>query len=111
MSVSSISSAPSVRFAVTARAIADVARAHELTVPAFRTPPRVLGVSRTILRRTDGTVVAVATKGRPFGAVAADLIEGVIVANELEGARAGETRDRLWEAIDQIAELHEAAAA
>ena len=96
MSVTSISAAPSVRFAVTARAIADGARALGLVVPAFRTPPRVLGVNRTVLRRPDGVVIAVVSKGRPFGAVAADLIEGVVVANDLQGAAAGEVRDQLW---------------
>jgi hypothetical protein len=104
MSVTSISSAPSVRFAVTARAVADGARALGLVAPAFRTPPRVPGALRTILRRPDGVVVSVAAKGRPFGAVAADLIEGVIAANELSGSTAGEVRDQLWER----AELHDA---
>ena len=96
MSVTSISSAPSVRFAVTARAIADGARALGLVVPAFRTPPRIAGVTRTIVRKPGGVVVSVLAKGRPFGVLVGDLIEGVIVANDLTGARAGEGRDELW---------------
>lgn len=103
MSVTSISSAPSVRFAVTARAVADGARALGLVVPAFRSPPRLPGASRTIVRRSEGTVVSVAAKGRPFGSVVADLVEGVIAANELVGAEAGVVRDQLW----QWAEVHE----
>jgi hypothetical protein len=103
MSVTSISSAPSVRFAITARAVADGARALGLAVPAFRSPPRIQGVSRTIVRRDAGAVVSVAAKGRPFGSVVADLVEGVIVANGLVGAEAGAARDQLW----QWAEVHE----
>lgn len=48
-------------------------------------------------------MVSVAAKGRPFGSVVADLVEGVIAANELVGAEAGVVRDQLW----QWAEVHE----
>jgi hypothetical protein len=39
--------------------------------------------------------VAVRLAGRPFEHVAADMVEGVVVANGLDGARAGEVRARL----------------
>ncbi len=40
-------------------------------------------------RRSDGSAtVAVVVKGRPYQAVTADLIEGIVVANDLAGAEA-----------------------
>jgi hypothetical protein len=68
------------RFAETARCLGAAARAAGLAVPAFRSPPRV-DAPRTIRRFPDGTVVSVQLRGRPFDAVAADMVEGVLVAN------------------------------
>ena len=44
-------------------------------------------------------MVAVRVKGRPRVAVAADMIEGVIVANRLGGPDALRVRGALWEAL------------
>ena len=41
-------------------------------------------------------MVAVVLRGRPFQAVMADMIEGVIVANGLKGAEATRIRTALW---------------
>lgn len=90
------------RFAVTARLLADTARSAGLSVPAFKSPPRIDGVDRTIKRRGRDVVVAVRVKGRPFGAVIADLVEGIVVANELEGPDAGRARSLLWDAIATV---------
>ena len=106
--VSSIERAPSVRFAVTARLLAETSRSAGLRTPAFKSPPRRDGVDRTIRRQGRDVVVAVRVKGRPFGAVVADLVEGVVVANELTGHDAGRARALLWEALEN-AELTEAA--
>lgn len=100
MTVTDISTAPRLRFAVGARAIAQALRATDLVVPAFRTPPRRPGVPRTVRRTADGAVVAVAVDGRPFAAVLADLVEGVVVVNDLDAERAAELRDSLWRAIE-----------
>lgn len=43
--------------------------------------------------------MAVAHRGRPFAAVLADLVEGVVVANHLAGADALRARSALWEAV------------
>jgi hypothetical protein len=68
-----------------------------LDPPAFRSPPRLLGVDRTIRRRADGgTVVAVVLRGRPWPAILADLVEGVVAANGLAGAEADRARKALW---------------
>ena len=40
--------------------------------------------------------MAVRVKGRPFGAVVADAIEGIVVCNELRADAAGPVRDELW---------------
>ena len=98
--VAFIEQAPSVRFAATARLIAEVARASRLVVPAFKSPPRIEGVDRTIKRVGANVVVAVRVRNRPFGAVVADLIEGVVVANNYSGSDAGKTRALLWEAVE-----------
>lgn len=91
---------PSLHFAAAARTIGAAARERGLTVPGFRSPPKVAGADRTIRRRADGSaIVSVVVKGRPFQAVIADLIEGVVVVNDLDGATATRVRTHLWEAV------------
>lgn len=87
------------QFAEGARALARAARARGLVAPSFRSPPRVAGVDRSIRRRDDFCVVAVRTRGRPWVAVAADMVEGVIVANHLTGKAAVLVRGALWSAL------------
>lgn len=90
----------SLRFADAARSLGEAARQLGLDVPLFRSPPRTSGVTRAICRRSDGgTTVSVALRGRPWPAVVADLIEGVLVANRLEGPPAARARDALWSAV------------
>lgn len=91
---------PSLQFATVVRTLSAAARAGGLVVPGFRSPPKVPGAERTMRRRADGAVtVSVVVKGRPFQAVTADLIEGIVVANGLSGAEATRVRTRLWEAV------------
>lgn len=97
--------ATSLRFATAARALGDVARAAGLVVPSFRSPPRLVGVDRTLKRspRADGdvdVVVSVRIKGRPWVSVLADMIDGVLAANELTGPTAGAARAVLWAAVE-----------
>jgi len=40
---------------------------------------------------------------RPWGAVIADMVEGVVVANGLSGSRADIARSALWLAVDSDA--------
>ncbi len=102
MTVTDISTAPRLRFAMGARTIAQALRGSGLVVPAFRTPPRQPGVSRAVRRSDRGVVVAVAVEGRPFPAVLADLIEGVVVINGLEAEAAAGLRDSLWRAVEGL---------
>lgn len=93
--------ATSLRFAAAARTLGHVARRQGLTVPGFRSPPRLSEVDRTLRRRADGgATVAVRLKGRPWVAVLADMIDGVIAANGLEGADAARVRTDLWAAVE-----------
>ena|SRR5581483_697795 len=89
---------PALRFADTARRLGAAARAVGLAVPAFRCPPRVPGAPRTVRRYPGGCVVSVVLKGRPFADVAADMVEGVIVVNRLDGEAARRCRDALTDA-------------
>jgi hypothetical protein len=91
--------ATSLRFAAAARALGQAARLRELVVPSFRSPPG-LEVHRTIRRRAGVPTVAVRLRDRPWGAVLADMVEGIIVANGLVGARADRVRAALWLAVD-----------
>lgn len=98
----------SLHFAATARTLGTAARHHGLIVPGFRTPPKLADAERTIRRhRSGGTTIAVIVRGRPFQAVIADLIEGIVIANDLDGAAATRMRTHLWEAV--VAEHREAA--
>ena len=88
-----------VEFAQAARLLGREARRRGLVAPGFRCPPRVVGVQRTLRRHAGGVVIAVEVRGRPWGAVVADMIEGVVVANGLAPPRADLLRTELWQAI------------
>jgi hypothetical protein len=95
----------SLRFGQVAKVLADEARAHGLHAPAFRSPPRLVGVNRSITRRRDGgATVAVALRGRPWGAVLADMVDGVVTANRLRGVAADRCRDALWSRLAAVGE-------
>src|SRR5882672_2090698 len=73
---------PVLRFAEAVRALGLEARRNGLRMPGFRSPPRLNGVDRSVRRRSDGgATIAVVVRGRPWAAVVADMIEGVLVAN------------------------------
>ncbi|MGH1490679.1 MAG: hypothetical protein ACRBK7_15035 [Acidimicrobiales bacterium] len=87
----------SIQFAQIARQLNNVANEYGLGTPAFRSPPRVPGLRRSIKRRPDGSAtVSVSLRGRPAVAVVADMIDGVIAANEAGSTRSIEIVDRLW---------------
>jgi len=86
-------------FAHAARTLTAAARARGLVGPGFRCPPRLRGVDRSLRRRPGGPVVAVRLRGRPWSAVLADMIEGVIVANDLPPPAATRLRTDLWELL------------
>ncbi|MCY3952484.1 MAG: hypothetical protein OXG55_07110 [bacterium] len=91
------------RFAEAGRCLAAAATLMELDVPAFRTPPRVAGLDRTIRRGPDGSaLVSVRSRGRRWPAVLADMIEGVVAANGLDPPEAARVRDELWQATEDI---------
>jgi hypothetical protein len=101
-SVSTIESAPSVRFAIVAKTITQVAANCGLEVPGFKSPPRSGGIDRTVRRQSCGSIVAVRIKDRPFEAVIADMIEGVVLCNSMSTEKAGKLRNLLWSAAMQI---------
>ena len=67
-------------FAVAARVLASQAHRHGLKPPGFRSPPRVIGVDRS-LRRING---------------------GVVVANRLSGREAEIARTALWASVESL---------
>jgi len=94
----------SLRFARTVQALGVAARSLDLIVPGFRSPPRLVGVQRSIKRWPAGrSTVAVVVRGRPWAAVQSDLIEGVIAANGLESPAADRARADLWAALEPSA--------
>jgi hypothetical protein len=88
------------RFADAARLLSQAARRGGLVGPNFRSPPKLVGVDRTIRRRGDQTVVSVRVRDRPWPAVLADMIEGVVVANRLVPPDADRVRALLWDALE-----------
>lgn len=84
------------------------ARSLGLSAPSFQSPPRSDQLDRSIQRGGDGDcVVAVRVRGRPFAAVVADAIEGIVVCNRLSASAAAAVRDELWREIEGS---HDAAA-
>ena len=95
-------SATTVEFAAAARTLTREARRRGLVGPSYRCPPRLVGVDRSIRRRPDGAVVSIRLHGRPRGAVIADMIEGVVVANGLRPPTSDRLRTELWTAIGAL---------
>ena len=89
-------SATTVDFASAARTLTHEARRRGLVGPSYRCPPRLVGVDRSIRRRPDGAIVSVRLRGRPWVAVLADMIEGVIAANGLAAPESDRLRSDLW---------------
>ena len=89
-------------FAAAARCLAAATRAAGLAVPAFRSPPRTPGVSRSLRRFPGGVVVSVRRRGRPAEAVVADMVEGVLAANRLVGDAALRVRTQLAAAVATV---------
>jgi hypothetical protein len=85
-----------IRFADAARVLTREARRRGLVTPGFRCPPRLVGVDRTLRRRSGGPVVSVRVRDRPWPVVLGDMIEGVIVANALPTPAATRLRTELW---------------
>ena len=102
-------SATTVEFAAVARTLTREARRRGLVGPSYRCPPRLVGVHRSIRRRSDGAVVSIRLHGRPRGAVIADMIEGVVVANGLEPPAGDRIRTELWAAMESTANVRSAA--
>jgi hypothetical protein len=102
-------SATTVEFAAVARTLTRESRRRGLVGPSFRCPPRLVGVDRSIRRRSDGAVVSIRLKGRPRGAVIADMIEGVVAANGLRPPAADRLRTELWAALESAAAARPAA--
>ena len=57
-------------------------------------------------RLPHGAVIAVQVRDRPWAAVVADMIEGVVVANQLVAPQADRLRTDLWEAIGSPVPQH-----
>jgi hypothetical protein len=95
----------SLRFARLARSLAEAARAQGLRAPTFRSPPRIPDVSRSIVRAGAAVTVAVALRDRPWPAVVADMVDGVVAANRLTGVRADRVRAGLWRVATEVTEL------
>ncbi len=97
-------------FAETARRLGIAVRGHGLVMPSFRSPPREVGRRRTVARHGNGSVtVSVMVRNRTWTAVLADMIEGVVVANRLDGIGSEVLRDQLWEALEGETAQREAA--
>jgi len=89
------------RFAHAVRTLSESARLQGLVVPTFRTPPGQAGAVRTIRRSRRGVTVAVRVADRPWTAVLADLVDGVVAANDLQGGPAIRCRTSLWAALER----------
>ena len=97
-------------FAEAARQLGMAVRGQEMVMPSFRSPPREVGRRRTLSRHDDGSVtVSVMVRNRVWEAVLADMIEGIVAANRMDGVDAEALRDHLWEALEGESARREAA--
>ena len=95
-------------FSWASRALAHAAVRLGLVAPSFRSPPAVPGVDRTLRWQPDGggAVVAVRLWGRPFPAIRADMVAGVLAANGV--AVASVEGVRLRSVLEEVVPLPEA---
>ena len=100
----------SLDFGAAARSLARAAHLRGLVVPVFASPPSRPDLHRSIRRRNGSPVVSIRLGDRPRGAVLADMIEGIVVANYLEDSKADLVRSTLWLAIDGESEEDAASA-
>tara|TARA_B100001769_G_C21867067_1_gene469331 strand:- start:102 stop:509 length:408 start_codon:yes stop_codon:yes gene_type:complete len=98
-SVSTIQCAPSLRFAVVAKLLTNATASEGLLAPSFKSPPVVNDVDRAVRMSEAGSVVSVRLKDRPFEAVVADMVEGVVVCNQLSPTAASQLRNLLWSVV------------
>lgn len=88
-------------FAHAVRTLSESARLQGLDVPIFRSPPRAGGAVRTIRRTARGATVSVRVAERPWTNVLADLIDGIVAVNHLDGHAAIRCRTALWSALER----------
>lgn len=91
----------SLQFARAVRTLSESARLQGLDVPMFRSPPRAPGATRTVRRTRRGATISVAVADRPWTNVLADLIDGIVLVNRLEGGTAIRCRTALWSALER----------
>jgi hypothetical protein len=60
-------------------------------------------VDRTLRRRGEGVIVSVRLRGRPWIAVLADMIEGVVAGNRLGPPDSDRLRAELWDSCAGLA--------
>ena len=76
-------------FGELSRLVAGECRRRGLVVPSFRSPPRRRDATRTVRRYPNGQwMVSVLCRGRAEADVVADMVDGVLVVNGLEGTAA-----------------------
>jgi hypothetical protein len=97
--MTSMEPATTMQFAAAARALGPAARGLGLRTPGFRSPPGLAQADRTLRRRGRSVTVAVRVRARPWPAVLADMVEGVVAANGLRGTAADRARAALWDAV------------
>src|SRR5689334_8701345 len=104
---------PALRFADVARRLGAAAHEAGLSVPAFRSPPRVADAARTIPRYPAGAVVSVRLRGRPFADVVGDMVVAVPAANRVPASGGPRVRAGLVAAVNApaVPEAHAVRAA
>lgn len=99
-------------FARASRELAHACHGLGLVAPSFRSPPAVPGVDRTLRRSADGggVVVAVRLWGRELTAIRADMVDGVLAANDVpDGSDAAARLRAVLEEVTPVPERREAA--
>lgn len=71
---------PAIRFAQVARTLGAALHREKLPVPAFRSPPRAAGATRTVRRYEGGATVAVRLRDREPLEWITDMVLGALVA-------------------------------
>lgn len=82
------------RFSSLALALGAWARTHALLAPQYRSPPQLLGVTRSLRRVPNARpIVAVTLRGRGESEVVRDMVDGLLAVNPQPGPDGSDAGD------------------
>ena len=89
----------SIQFSIAVRTLGRIADQLGYRIPQFRCPPPSAKYQRSVRKTGEENLsISIVIRGRPWLAILADIVEGVVIANTQSG-QDSELRNILWDCI------------